>query len=150
LKNLWRFAYQLPLATPWLGEKLVRTDGFIRKVIGSGWADKSTWDADAARSYEATLRGPIGARTSHLMYQSFLLHEFAAPVRGEFAGARLEMPTRLLIGEHDPLGAHLAAGIERHGPDAAHEIVPGAGHFLPEERPALVAERARALLATAG
>jgi pimeloyl-ACP methyl ester carboxylesterase len=146
LKNLWRFAYQLPLATPWLGEKLVRTDGFIRKVIGSGWADKSTWDADAARSYEDTLRGPMGARTSHLMYQSFLLHEFAAPVRGEFAGRRLEMPTRLLIGEHDPLGAHMAAGIERHGPDAAYEIVPGAGHFLPEERPALVAERAKALL----
>ena len=150
LRNIWRFAYQLPLATPWLGEKLVRTEGFIRKVIGSGWGDKSTWDADAARSYEDALRGPIGARTSHLMYQQFLLHEFTAPVRGEFADGRLEMPARLIIGEHDPLGAHLAAGFERRGPDAAYEIVPGVGHFLPEERPAIVAERAQELLAAAG
>ena len=64
----------------------------------------------------------------------------------EFAGARLPMPARLLIGEHDPLGAVLAAGFERRGEDAAYEIVPGAGHFLPEERPALVADRALALL----
>ena len=146
LKNLWRFAYQVPLATPWLGERLVRTPGFITRVIGSGWGEKSTWDAEAARRYEATLREPIGTRTSHLMYQSFLVHEISAPLRGTFAGARLEMPARLLIGERDPLGAQLAAGFERHGADAAWEIVPGAGHFLPEERPALVAERARALL----
>ena len=47
--------------------------------------------------------------------------------------------------QHDPLGPALAAGFERHGDDAAWEVVPGAGHFLPEERPELVAERARAL-----
>jgi pimeloyl-ACP methyl ester carboxylesterase len=149
LKNLWRFAYQVPLATPWVGERLVRTRGFITKVIASGWADKSHWDGDAARSFEDVLRRPAGARTSHLMYQAFLRHEISAPLKGAFAGKRLEMPARLLIGEHDPLGAALAAGLERHGADASTEVVPGAGHFLPEERPELVAERALALLAAA-
>ena len=146
LRNAWRFAYQVPLATPFLGERLVRSEGFIRRVIRSGWRDKSTWDDDAARSYEDTLRGPEGARTSHLMYRSFLQSEISASVTGGFAGRRLEMPARLLIGEHDPLGSALVAGFERHGPDAAWEVVPGAGHFLPEERPALVAERAVALV----
>ena len=146
LRNIWRFAYQVPLATPWLGERLVRTEGFIRWVIRSGFADKSAWDEDAARSYEATMRGPAGARTSHLMYQSFLLHEISAPLRGAFPGDRLPMPARLMIGEHDPLGPAMAAGFERRGPDAAWEVVPGAGHFLPEERPALVSERALSLL----
>jgi pimeloyl-ACP methyl ester carboxylesterase len=56
------------------------------------------------------------------------------------------MPSRLLIGERDPLGTAMAAGFERHGADAAWDVVPGAGHFLPEERPQLVAERALALL----
>ena len=146
LRNAWRFAYQVPLATPWLGERLVRSDGFIQLVIRSGWADRSTWDDGAAASYEAVLRAPVGTRTSHLMYRSFLFGEMAASVGGSFAGARLPMPARLLIGEHDPLGAALAAGFERHGEDAGHEIVPGAGHFLPEERPAVVAERALELL----
>jgi len=146
LRNIWRFAYQLPLAAPWLGERLVRTEGFVRRVIGAGWADRSRWDADAARSYEATLRGPVGARTSHLLYRTFLQSEISAPLRGAFAGERLQMPSRLLIGEHDPLGAALVAGFERRGADAAWEVVPGVGHFLPEERPEVVSERARELL----
>jgi pimeloyl-ACP methyl ester carboxylesterase len=53
-----------------------------------------------------------------------------------------------VIGERDPLGAELVAGFERRGADAATEIVPGAGHFLPEERPELVVQRARELFAT--
>ncbi len=146
LRNSWRFAYQIPLATPWLGERLVRTEGFIRRVIKSGWEDRSMWDEAAALSYEEVLRQPVGTRTSHLMYRTFLFGEMAASVGGRFAGARLEMPARLLIGEHDPLGAALAAGFERHGADASYEVVPGAGHFLPEERPAVVAERALELL----
>jgi pimeloyl-ACP methyl ester carboxylesterase len=146
-RNAWRMAYQVPLATPWVGEQLVRRDGFIRRVVRSGWKDRSTWDEDAARSYEAALRTPEGARTSHRMYRSFLLSEFPRGFAGgAFAGGRFPMPARLVIGEHDPLGAHLVKGFERRGPDARWEIVPGVGHFLPEERPAVVAERASGLL----
>ena len=146
LRNIWRFAYQLPLATPWLGERLVRSESFITRVIRSGWGDRSRWDADAARSYEAVLRHPVGTRTSHLMYRTFVTSEISAPLKGVFENRRLEMPARLLIGERDPLGAALAAGFERHGADAAHEVVPDVGHFLPEERPQIVVERARELL----
>ena len=146
LKNLWRFAYQLPLATPWLGEQLVRREGFVRWVMRTGWGDRSKWDEETALSYEATMRGPVGARTSHLVYRSFVVSEISAPLRGRFPGSRFEMPARLMIGERDGLGPHMAAGFERHGADAAWEIVPGAGHFLPEERPELVLARARELL----
>ncbi len=147
LRNAWRFAYQVPLATPWLGERLVRSEGFIRCVIRTGWARPRA----RGRGRRGVLRGDdaraMGTRASHLMYRTFLFGELAASAGGGFAGARLPMPARLLIGERDPLGAALAAGFERHGEDAAHEVVPGAGHFLPEERPALVAERALELFA---
>jgi pimeloyl-ACP methyl ester carboxylesterase len=145
LLNAWRFAYQVPLATPFLGERLMRREGFTRLVLRSGWHDKTTWDEEAGRSYEACMREGDGPRTSHLMYRTFLQKEAAASLTGGFAGKRFTMPARLLIGEHDPLGAALAEGFERHGDDAAHEVVPGAGHFLPEERPAVVAERLRGL-----
>ena len=147
-RNAWRMAYQVPLATPLAGERLVRTEGFIRRVIRSGWRDRATWDESAARSYEEGMRSPEGARASHRLYRSFLLSEFPRGLIGrQFADGRFAMPARLLIGEHDPLGAHLVKGFERHGADAEWEIVPGAGHFLPEERPAVVAERAKALFA---
>jgi pimeloyl-ACP methyl ester carboxylesterase len=146
VRNAWRAAYQLPLATPLLGERLSRTPGFIRRVIRSGWRDESTWDEDAARSYEETLRDPVRARTTDRMYRSFLVSELPSGLLGgAFANGRFAVPARLLIGEHDPLGAHLVKGFERRGPDADWEIVPGVGHFLPEERPGVVADRAGAL-----
>ena len=86
LRNIWRFAYQLPLATPWLGERLVRSETFITRVIRSGWGDRSRWDADAARSYEAVLRHPVGTRTSHLMYRTFVTSEISAPLKGRLRG----------------------------------------------------------------
>jgi pimeloyl-ACP methyl ester carboxylesterase len=53
------------------------------------------------------------------------------------------MPARLLYGTREPLGVELAQGIERHGDDAALELLEGAGHWVPEERPDAVAERIR-------
>jgi pimeloyl-ACP methyl ester carboxylesterase len=61
------------------------------------------------------------------------------------------MPTRLLVGEHDPIaaGADLR-GYEAHAEDMEAERMPGAGYFLPDERPELVAARARTLFAPTG
>ena len=66
---------------------------------------------------------------------------------GRSAAAGWQVPVRLLHGSRDPLGRELATGIEHHADDGALEIVRGAGHFLPEETPELVADRARALFA---
>ena len=44
-----------------------------------------------------------------------------------------------------PFRSLLLDGAERDADDLAVEIVPDCGHFVPEEHPALVAERARAL-----
>lgn len=63
-----------------------------------------------------------------------------------FADLRLEAPTRLLFGADDfyiPLA--LLEGLEANGDDLTLEIVRGCSHWLPEERPDLVADRALAL-----
>jgi pimeloyl-ACP methyl ester carboxylesterase len=39
----------------------------------------------------------------------------------------------------------LVEGAEQEADDLAVEVMPGCGHFVPEERPELVAERALAL-----
>src|SRR3954470_7402763 len=101
LRNAWRFLYQVPLATPWLGERLVRTDTFITRVIRSGWGDRSTWDGEAAGRFEAVLHEPSRARASHLVYRTFLQSELGRAAGNGFAGARFAMPARLVIGEHD-------------------------------------------------
>jgi pimeloyl-ACP methyl ester carboxylesterase len=67
-------------------------------------------------------------------------------LRRAYADQRLEAPTRLLFGADDfyiPLA--LLQDIEAHGDDLTLEVVRGCSHWMPEERPDLIAERALAL-----
>ncbi|MCZ6783526.1 MAG: alpha/beta hydrolase, partial [Proteobacteria bacterium] len=47
-------------------------------------------------------------------------------------------PTRLLVGEKDPMGPKASAIIEREIPGATLEVVPGCGHWLHVEAPEVV------------
>ena len=69
-------------------------------------------------------------------------------LRGRYAGKRLTVPTRMLFGTDDAaIHTDLLAGYESHTDDMEIELVPGCGHFIADERPDLVAERARAFFA---
>jgi pimeloyl-ACP methyl ester carboxylesterase len=53
----------------------------------------------------------------------------------------------MLFGTDDAaIHTDLLAGCESHADDMEIELVPGCGHFIADERPELVAERARAFL----
>jgi pimeloyl-ACP methyl ester carboxylesterase len=145
--NAWRFTYQLPLAAPLVGERLLRREAFTRRVLRGAWGDRDTWDEAAANCYAAVQREPDRARAASLMYRTFVTREAGPSVAGAFRGRALGVPARLIVGGRDPLGAALTEGFERHGDDARAEVLEGCGHFVPEERPALVADRARALFA---
>jgi pimeloyl-ACP methyl ester carboxylesterase len=138
-------AYQIPLVAPVVGDIVVRDGRYARAILRAGWGDESAWDDEAADLYVDVLRKPRTARASSLYYRHFLARDVLEGARGTFAGRRLAMPARLLLGRRDPLGTAFAEGFERHGHDAALELIDGCGHFVPEERPDLVAERAREL-----
>jgi pimeloyl-ACP methyl ester carboxylesterase len=145
LRNGYRFAYQLPLATPFLGSALMR-DGrfatFVLKSAGPG----DLFSEEEREVYLAPLRDGTAAAATERLYRSFLTRELPKLAKQPPPG-RLEVPTRLLFGSREPLGTDLAKGLERHGDDATVEYLEGCGHWVPEERPAVVAERIRALLA---
>ena len=84
------------------------------------------------------------------MYRVFNLREAPAIIRGRYAHQQLTVPTRMLFGKEDTaLSYQILAGYERHADDMQVELVPGCGHFIVDERPDLVAERAREFLAPA-
>ena len=84
------------------------------------------------------------------MYRVFNLKEVRPIVRGGYFGKRLTVPTLLLFGEDDfALQPDLLAGYEHHADEMRVELVPGCGHFIADERPELVAERAVEFLAPA-
>ena len=139
-RNAYRLAYQIPLALPLVGERVVRDGTFVRKVLETARRDGRRWTAEELETYLALLREPQGAHASSKLYRDFLLREMPRAAAGAFRGRRLAMPALLLHGRRDPLGRDLVQGFK-----GELELVDGIGHFPPEEAPALVAERIRAM-----
>jgi pimeloyl-ACP methyl ester carboxylesterase len=85
----------------------------------------------------------IPASTTVAMYRSFLTRDLPAALRGKFRSRRLEVPTLSLVGARDLVTVGARPGPVPSQPQLTVEIVPGVGHWLPEQRPELVLERIR-------
>jgi pimeloyl-ACP methyl ester carboxylesterase len=141
LLNGWRLLYQWPLAAPVLGPALVRDGRIVRALLGR------SMDDEAISVFADMLREPAQAEASSRLYRDFQLRELPALVAGRYAGARVELPVKLLFPRGDgPQHPAQLAGVERHVPRVEVEVVDG-GHLLPDEQPELVADRARAWFA---
>jgi pimeloyl-ACP methyl ester carboxylesterase len=135
LLDAWRFGYMLAIAAPEAGERLVSSERFVRTMLH---ARAGAFSDDDLRAFAEVLAEPARARASVQLYRTFLLRELAAGTRG-----RLHVPARLVVGGDDPVvRPSLLAGRERHADELTVELVAGCGHWIPAERPDLVAERA--------
>lgn len=145
LMNLW---YQVALATPGLGAGLMRRGSFTRKVLQVA-RSHGDYSEEELAAFVDVLRQRGPARATSQYYRTFLLHELRPLVDGAFKQQTLTTPTRMLWGRRDRIlqGAHASGEHEAYAPNLEIEWVEDTGHFLPEERPQLVAERARALFA---
>jgi pimeloyl-ACP methyl ester carboxylesterase len=145
--NAWRAAYQLPLSTPGLGQLALRsTPAVVETVVRAGSVRREAFTAADLRLFGQVLQEPARARATVALYRTFLLHESRDVVGGRYADERLTVPTRLVVGAGDLVAAGpFLDGWQAHADDMAVEVLPGVGHFVPEEAPDDVAERARAL-----
>ena len=131
-------AYQVPLSAPVLGRRLMRA-GLTRKVLQRSQAD---FGEDDLAIYEATMGSEDGASATVSLYRTFLVEELPAIALGRYRNSRLDVPTELIIGEDDPIARVTStSGYRDHAARMSIELVPGAGHFLPQERPELIAVR---------
>jgi pimeloyl-ACP methyl ester carboxylesterase len=145
LAGLRRAWYAALVATPVLGERVVADPRFVPWFLRLGGQAELFSDEDATL-YADQFRDPARAAAASRLYRYYLQTAQAVLLRHAFAGRRLETPTRLLFGADDvyiPLA--ILEEIEAHGDDLTLEVVRGCSHWLPEERPDLVADRARAL-----
>jgi pimeloyl-ACP methyl ester carboxylesterase len=135
LLNAWRISYQLVLAAPVAGaflmERAVRLIGTRERV----------WDAEDTEVFASQFSEPARANAAVLTYRTFLTKELARNARA--AAEPLETPTLMLQGEHDPVvRPSMLGGYEEHAPHMTTEVLPGVGHWVPEQVPELVVERA--------
>ena len=142
--HLWRFWYQWLILSPGVGYRLHRGGKFVPKVLVGGSVRKEAWDDATVHAFSDTFTEPARARAAVQVYRVFNLREAPAIGRGRYASARLTVPTKLLFGTGDQaLNHQILAGYERHADAMEVEKVEDCGHFIADERPELVAERAR-------
>jgi pimeloyl-ACP methyl ester carboxylesterase len=139
---MWRFWYTALLEYPGLGRQVLRRwPGFTRFLLHRGLAHPA-----ATEEFVAAIREPARARAGEALHWQYVLHDIPALILRRHRGARLTMPTVLLAGERDPfLPPALLDGLAPHADDATVRVIPGAGHYLAEERPDVVAAAAREL-----
>jgi pimeloyl-ACP methyl ester carboxylesterase len=144
LLEIWRLAYQIPLALPGLGRLGVER-GLARFALRSGWEGFSDAEVEA---FTERLRGER-ARASELLYRTFLLREVGPVATGRYEKLLpLTVPTLLVIGARDLVISPRAVRDQAAGEDLLElEVVPDAGHFVVDEKPELVADRALSFLA---
>jgi len=130
--------YQYVIASPVLGERAVRSRGFIRAAIRGGSGSGYEWSDEELDAYTQQFDEPARARASVALYRTFLLREMPQVVRDTYAPSELKVPALVLMGERSPLKR--AVGLPEPRPLLELDIVPGAGHFLAEEAPEPVLE----------
>jgi pimeloyl-ACP methyl ester carboxylesterase len=150
LPHIWRLGYQLPIASPALGALLHRRTDLVPRTLVAGSTVRDPWDQATLRAFADNLEEPERARAAVRLYRSFLFKEVPALLRGRYAGARLTVPTLLVSGAGDfAVVPAMLEGTERQAADMEIEIVEGCGHFIVDEMPDLVIDRARRFLGDA-
>ncbi|HEU0023748.1 MAG TPA: alpha/beta hydrolase [Thermoleophilaceae bacterium] len=146
LLGIWRLWYQVALSAPGLGRALIRHTDFPKRVITTGAVQRDVWNDEVLESYAAVLREPARAGASVRLYRTFLLRELLPYLAGRYRGRRLSVPTLLLHGTRDLAVDHRQlSGWEPWADDMAVELRDDSGHFIAEELPEIVADRALSL-----
>jgi pimeloyl-ACP methyl ester carboxylesterase len=141
--HAWRLWYQWVLATPAAGTWLLRNRTAFVKGLIKAWSAKDVWTEKELDVFANSLREPQRARASAQYYRTFVLRELLPTLAGRYRNSRLRTPTLLLCGAEDGvIRPHQLRGYERHADDMRLELIPGVGHFTPEEAPELVVDRA--------
>lgn len=150
LRHLWRFWYQLPIALPVAGPRLLADPRgrFFRPLVSWVGGGYSLSEEDF-RLYTRRMREPGHALAGSRWYRTFLTREFVPWLAGEYADARVDIPVRWLHGTDDPvLTPTLLRGYQQRIPDFDVELVDGVGHWFAEQRPDILVDRLRAFLTT--
>ncbi|HSN92559.1 MAG TPA: alpha/beta hydrolase [Anaeromyxobacteraceae bacterium] len=135
---------------PILGEAVFRV-AFGRAGLLALWRAAAGDRAAFPRArYAESLRSPRGVASTRRVLLDSLRHLRARYAGAEAALSRLAVPLRVLWGDRDPFFPVAVGERTARTGRGTLRVLPGCGHFVPEERPREVADEVAALVGAAG
>ncbi len=147
LRGTWRLWYQAALSLPVISPALIpRGVPLINRRIRATTPNSACWDDGVLEGFTDQMRDPARALAHSRLYRWSFWGGITRIVLGRYRGMRLRTPTRLVFGTEDfAISPRAVEGFEPYADDMRLELVPGCGHYIADERPELVLERAREL-----
>jgi pimeloyl-ACP methyl ester carboxylesterase len=145
LRHGWRSWYQVALAFSTIvpGGLNARRIAVINRRIRAASARPECWDGGVLEEFTDQLREPERADATAKLYRHSLLRLAPAIARGRYRELRLTTPTLLVHGSLDfAIPPELLEGYEPYADEMRVELVPDTGHYIVDERPDLVLDRA--------
>ncbi len=139
LPHMWRFVYQLPLATAGIAVQR-RTPYVERMIFGIG----SRMDRESAHVFAERFRDPVCAKAGRDTYRTFLTSEVPQGAK-QPETRRITIPIRVLYGTGDFAVAPSFVSAETALADDYQLETVDASHFVVDERPDLVRKKLIAL-----
>jgi pimeloyl-ACP methyl ester carboxylesterase len=140
--RLW---FQNAIATPGLGPRLLSrgSQPMARYLLDHYTSDRSAFSPHDRELFVAPFRDPARARAGSALYRHFIVPLFVRVIAGRYRGMRLQTPTLIVYGRDDPnMSEAILDGYQRHADDLTLEEVSDASHFIADEKPQIVIDRA--------
>jgi pimeloyl-ACP methyl ester carboxylesterase len=142
LGTFWRFWYWPINGAPLLGPWLIRHGFFSRALRSWFTADRAGWSTEDEEIFLGQWRERARAVAASKTYRTYVVKDSPRVLLGRYRHTRLTVPTLMLHGLEDRiLREPFLRGFEPYAANMTLELVPGAGHFIADERPELVAGR---------
>ena len=143
LLSFWRLSYQVPMVLPGIGPRVAGSRAWIRFCLTGGRLGGHTFTDEEIEAFAAPYEDPAHAAAASKLYRAFQLREMPALARRRYERLRCRIPVLSVFGTDDfAQTTKLLEGYERHADDMRLELVDDTGHFIVDERPELVTERA--------
>jgi pimeloyl-ACP methyl ester carboxylesterase len=149
LRDGWRLWYQAALAASALSPRgLTPSIQSIKRRIRGSTRHPECWDNGVLEAFTDQLREPARSDATAKLYREALTRLVPAIARGRYMDMRLTVPTLHLHGADDvAIRPDVLDGYEEHADDMRLEVIPDTGHYIVDERPELVLDRALSFLA---
>lgn len=122
---------------------LLKNDDFISYIFSRDNTNNRWYDQEM-KIYSDRFRDPARAYASMKLYRDFLIKEYVPlGFMGKYHHLHLYIPTYILFGKNDfAISLSWLRGYDRYADDITIELIPDVGHFIVNEEPDLVNQRA--------